>query len=75
MMDAGLVVTGRKADAPNRGSATVVERPAHPWFLGVQFHPELLSRPFSPHPVFVSLLKAARAHHDQTRHDRAQRGF
>jgi CTP synthase len=37
----------------------VVERPDHPWFVGVQFHPELKSRPFAPHPLFASFIEAA----------------
>ncbi|MEX0860217.1 MAG: CTP synthase [Cucumibacter sp.] len=37
----------------------IVERTDHPWFIGVQFHPELKSRPFEPHPLFASFIKAA----------------
>ncbi|MBM3492196.1 MAG: CTP synthase [Alphaproteobacteria bacterium] len=37
----------------------IMEIPAHPWFLGVQFHPELKSKPFKPHPLFASFIKAA----------------
>ncbi|MFO1153414.1 MAG: CTP synthase [Rhodospirillales bacterium] len=37
----------------------IVEIPGHPWFIGVQFHPELRSRPFEPHPLFASFIKAA----------------
>jgi CTP synthase len=36
-----------------------IEYPDHPWFIGVQFHPELKSRPFEPHPLFSSFVKAA----------------
>ncbi len=36
-----------------------VEYPDHPWFIGVQFHPELKSRPFEPHPLFTSFIGAA----------------
>jgi CTP synthase len=36
-----------------------VEYPDHPWFIGVQFHPELKSRPFEPHPLFRSFIAAA----------------
>ena len=32
----------------------------HPWFIGVQFHPELKSRPFQPHPLFASFIAAAK---------------
>ena len=37
----------------------IVEVPEHPWFVGVQFHPELKSRPFEPHPLFASFIGAA----------------
>ena len=37
----------------------IVERPEHPWFVGVQFHPELKSKPLDPHPLFTSFIAAA----------------
>ena len=37
----------------------MIELPGHPWFVGVQFHPELKSRPFAPHPLFRSFIAAA----------------
>jgi CTP synthase len=37
----------------------IVEMPGHPWFIGVQFHPELKSKPFDPHPLFKSFISAA----------------
>jgi CTP synthase len=37
----------------------IVEIPEHPWFVGVQFHPELKSKPFDPHPLFTSFIRAA----------------
>jgi CTP synthase len=37
----------------------IVERPDHPWFIGVQYHPELKSRPFAPHPLFKGFIAAA----------------
>ena len=37
----------------------ICERADHPWFVGVQFHPELKSRPFEPHPLFASFIGAA----------------
>ena len=39
----------------------IVERPDHPWFIGVQFHPELKSKPFDPHPLFAGFVAAALA--------------
>lgn len=38
----------------------IVEIPDHPWFIGVQYHPELKSRPFAPHPLFSSFVGAAK---------------
>ena len=49
-------VVGR---SPDGALPEIVERPDHPWFIGVQFHPELKSRPFAPAPLFVSFVKAA----------------
>ena len=37
-----------------------IELENHPWFIGVQFHPEFKSRPFAPHPLFSSFIKAAK---------------
>lgn len=37
----------------------IVELPVHPWYIGVQFHPELKSKPFEPHPLFTSFIRAA----------------
>ena len=37
----------------------IIEMPDHPWFIGVQFHPELKSKPFDPHPLFTSFIAAA----------------
>jgi CTP synthase len=36
-----------------------IEYPEHPWFIGVQYHPELKSKPFDPHPLFASFIAAA----------------
>jgi len=52
----GLVFTGM---SPDGRLPEVVERPDHPWFVGVQFHPELKSKPFEPHPLFSSFVGAA----------------
>jgi CTP synthase len=45
--------------SPDGTLPEIIERPDHPWFIGVQFHPELKSRPFDPHPLFASFIKAA----------------
>ena len=57
---AGLVVSGLNTN-PKTSEELVemVELPEHPWFLGCQFHPELLSRPLEPHPLFVGFIKAS----------------
>jgi CTP synthase len=45
--------------SPDEELPEIVERPDHPWFIGVQFHPELKSKPFDPHPLFASFIGAA----------------
>lgn len=45
--------------SPDGALPEICERNDHPWFIGVQFHPELKSKPFDPHPLFVSFIKAA----------------
>lgn len=52
----GLVFSGVN---PDRDLVEIVENPNHPWFVGVQFHPEFKSKPLSPHPLFVSFVKAS----------------
>ena len=44
------------------GLVEIVELPAHPWFIGVQFHPEFTSNPRDGHPLFTSFVRAAREH-------------
>ena len=53
---AGLRFSGM---SPDGELPEIVELPDHPWFVGVQFHPELKSKPFAPHPLFTSFIKAA----------------
>jgi len=50
--------------SPDGRLPEIVELPGHPWFVGVQFHPELKSKPFAPHPLFADFIRAAR---DQSR--------
>jgi CTP synthase len=52
----GLIFSGM---SPDGELPEIVERPDHPWFVGVQFHPELKSKPFDPHPLFASFIEAA----------------
>ena len=54
----GLIFSGV---SPDGVLPEIVEIPEHPWFVGVQFHPELKSRPFAPHPLFASFIEAALA--------------
>lgn len=55
----GLQLTGV---SPDGQLPEIVEYEDHPWFIGVQFHPELKSRPFAPHPLFKSFISAAITH-------------
>jgi CTP synthase len=52
----GLLFSGM---SPDSALPEIVELPGHPWFVGVQFHPELKSRPLAPHPLFASFVRAA----------------
>jgi CTP synthase len=52
----GLIATGV---SPDDRLVEIMELKGHPWFLGCQFHPELKSRPFDPHPLFRGLIRAA----------------
>jgi len=52
----GLVLSGK---CVGRELVEIIELPDHPWFLAVQFHPELKSRPHEPHPLFVDFVRAA----------------
>ncbi|WP_309605983.1 CTP synthase [Phenylobacterium sp.] len=56
--ETGLKFTGL---SPDGVLPELCERADHPWFIGVQFHPELKSRPFDPHPLFASFIGAARS--------------
>ena len=52
----GMIFSGK---SPDGILPEIVEIPEHPWFIGVQFHPELKSRPFEPHPLFRDFIRAA----------------
>ena len=45
--------------SPDGTLPEICERNDHPWFIGVQFHPELKSKPFAPHPLFADFIRAA----------------
>ena len=55
----GLIFSGL---SPDNKLPEIIELKNHPWFVGVQFHPEFKSRPLSPHPLFSSFIKAAKNH-------------
>jgi CTP synthase len=52
----GMIFSGM---SPDGELPEIIEFPDHPWFIGVQFHPELKSKPFDPHPLFTSFIAAA----------------
>ncbi len=62
MEKAGLVSSGTNRET---GLVEIVEIPSHPWFIGVQYHPEYKSTVASPHPLFVGFVKAALKHKKQ----------
>ena len=55
----GLLFSG---NSPDKNLPEIIELKNHPWFIGVQFHPEFKSRPLTPHPLFSSFIKAAKNH-------------
>ena len=55
----GMIFSGL---SPDNKLPEIIELKNHPWFIGVQFHPEFKSRPLSPHPLFCSFIKAAKNH-------------
>ncbi len=55
--EVGLKFSGM---SPDGRLPEIVEWQDHPWFLGVQFHPELKSKPFDPHPLFKDFIRAAK---------------
>ena len=56
LVSSGLITAGT---SPDGRLVEIVENPAHPWFVGVQFHPEFKSRPNRPHPLFFGFIMAA----------------
>jgi CTP synthase len=53
---AGLVISGT---SPDEKLVEIIELPDHPWFVGVQYHPEFNSKPISPHPLFAGFIRSA----------------
>lgn len=64
LCDAGLVISGEN---PESGLCEIIELPEHPFFIGVQYHPEFLSRPMRPHPIFRDFIGAAIAQKNSSR--------
>ena len=58
--DKGMIFSGL---SPDNNLPEIIELNDHPWFIGVQFHPEFKSRPLSPHPLFKSFIKASKNYH------------
>lgn len=72
LADVGVVFSGT---SPDGRLVEIIELTGHPFFLAVQFHPELKSRPHRPHPLFQGLVGAAVAHQEQARaRDRGREG-
>ena len=67
--EAGVVFSGT---SPDGDLVEIMELPAHPFFIGVQFHPELKSRPHRPHPLFRSFVAAAVDHQELQREEAAK---
>ena len=65
----GLVVSGK---SPDRIFVEVIEYPDHPWFLACQFHPEFKSKPYEPHPIFKSFIRAAVEYRDRRKDEEAE---
>jgi len=66
----GLLLAGL---SPDGRLVEIIEAPDHPWFVGVQFHPELKSRPLNPHPLFRDFVKAAVDYRERAGGSRAER--
>ena len=56
---AGMIATGKN---PKTNLVEVIEIPSHPWFIGVQYHPEYKSTVLNPHPLFIDFIKASLKH-------------
>ena len=52
--------------SPDNNLPEVIELKNHPWFIGVQFHPEFKSRPLDPHPLFSSFIRAAKKYNEKS---------
>lgn len=66
LRDGGLVTSGHN---PEQDLVEIIENPKHPWFIGVQFHPEFKSKPIRPHPLFRGFVRASLEHKRKTTKD------
>lgn len=71
MEEAGMLASGV---SPDGSLVEIIEIPTHPWFIGVQFHPEFQSRPLRPHPLFSGFIEAAKRHRDASRSQSSSSG-
>ena len=71
MEAAGMVATGLN---PDTGLVEIIEIPSHPWFVGVQYHPEYKSTVANPHPLFVAFVKAALTYYKNKRSAKVSKG-
>ena len=67
LVENGMTLSGL---SPDKKLVEIIELKDHPWFVGVQFHPELKSRPTRPHPLFRDFIKAAVEHFESKNEDR-----
>jgi CTP synthase len=68
LQEKGLVISGKNINPETREELVeMIESPTHPWFLGCQFHPEFLSHPLKPHPLFVSFVEASKKKHEESK--------
>ena len=68
LTDRGLEIVGRSLDGK---FVEMIELPAHPWYIAVQFHPEFKSKPLKPHPLFAGFVEASYRHKQGTAHQAA----
>lgn len=62
--NSGVIISGTN---PDKNLVEIIELKNHPWFVGVQFHPELQSKPLHPHPLFKAFVEAALKHATQSK--------
>ncbi len=71
LVEKGLLISGT---SPDKALVEIIELPDHPWFVGVQFHPEFTSTPRDGHPLFTSFIQAALRHRRESRTQKDQVG-